>query len=345
MVLEKIKEGDLIDLPTLGKVLDEMINRGVRGFSVDGLFSDFFWDFKKKEKILEAPIKVLETETKGEEFAYRLKAEFPEELRGEDQEILKSRIRDAFLRCGVCKHGNLPEIMEKLRAHDDVILSPDTNIILDCVISSVMWDEIRSAELPNWVLIAVPKLVMAEIEAKAYRKITKFRHPRLGWPPYDGRVGQRGLQEILKIDTDVTLRGLSIMTIGKLPEVYDTIKSEGGPRMDSEIRTQFRDFLRTIDFHKGCFFLTQDRVNAMMAGAEGLNGLYLQKPGWGDIVQGTIRGTFPHILYELALTFGEITVNGVGEFNPSFSLSIFWPAKHVQHWEESRAKVTSLKGV
>lgn len=334
MALEKIKEGDSVRPSFLRKILENMCFRGVRNFSVNGSLLE--WGLEKF-------MSVLKVEREGREFKYHVRVDFPEDLGGEVKEKLRGGIRDAFLRSGACKHGNLQDVIGRLRNYDDVILAPDTNIILDCVISSVLLKEIYSAELPNWLLIAIPKITMDEVERKAYQKIEDLKHPRCGWPTYDGRIGQRGLQEILELDTNVTLRGLSIITVGKLPENYDAIIKDKGRRIDSEIRAQFGDFLKSINFHKGSFFLTQDRVNAMMARTEGIEGLYLQKPEWNDIVKGeSIKGSFESVLYDLALTFGELEIIGTGEINSSLRLSIFWPEKHVSDWEKSRIKITRL---
>lgn len=319
-----------MDPLSLDPILSRMADYGV--FSFEGLLLD--WGLDKY-------MKVLEMERKNDKFACCLRAEIPDDLEEEDKEKLKGIVRDALLRCGWYKHGNLNRVMEKLRAYDDIIAALDTNVILDCIITSIMLDEIYAFKLPNWLLFTVPKLVMAEIERKASQKFSG-KHPRRGWPTYAGRIGRRGLQEILQLDTNIDYRGLSIMTIGRIPEIYDQLVKDER-RMDSEIRTQFRDFLKNIDFHKGTFFLTQDRTNAMMARAEGLEGLYLQKPEWSDIVgKKMIQERLSQMLYELTVTFGEVRVSSAGGH---FDLSIFWSGKHVLDWEKSRVKIIDLKGI
>jgi hypothetical protein len=334
--LEEIKSGDLINPSKLEEMLKEMVDRGVQSFSVEGSLLDW------KD---EGYMKVLEVKKENEKFVSYLQVEVPEN-RLKEKEKIEGRIRDAFLRSGLCKHATLPRVMEKLGAYDDVIIAPDTNVILDCVITSILWDEIKKG-FPYWELVAIPKIVMAEIENKANMKIGEGGHPRYGWPTYEGRIGRRALQEILDLDTNLTelRRGLSIMTIGRLPQIYDELRRSGENwRMDSEIRTQIRDFIKSIDFHKGVFFLTQDRVNAMMSRAEGIEGLYLQKPDLEEVKETEMSlRHFSRLLYELTLPFGEIRVSGMGEFRPSFNLSIFWFGKHVVDWEESRVKITNLK--
>ena len=190
---------------------------------------------------------------------------------------------------------------------------------------------------PNWILIAIPKLVVNEIERKAIRKYRFGKFPeRAGWPNYDGRIGQRALQEILDLDTNINHRGVSIMTVGQMPSNFNSFKDDP-IRWDSEIRSQFRDFISRISFHKGAFFVTQDRVNAMMARAEGLQSLFLQKPEYDDLIKKHLTNTdVARVLYEIAVSFGEIKVEGLGKF------SVFWPGKHVDDWERSRVMITEL---
>lgn len=335
-VLGEIKSGDLVDPSRLENMMREMFDRGVQTLSTEGSLAD--WE-------TEEYMKVMEVKKEIEKLIGLPHVKVPEKFRKEKDKI-EGRIRDAFLRAGLCKHGNLSEVMDKLKTYDDVIIAPDTNVLMDCTITSILWDEIQREELPNWILVTVPKIVTAEIERRATTgKVEKKGHPRDGWPSYEGRIARRALQEILDLDQNVKRKGISIMTIGKLPENYDQIKNTSW-RVDSEIRAQFRDFLRNIDFHKGAFFLTQDRVNAMMAKAEGVEGLYLQKPLFEEITNVQMDlGGFSRLLYELAVIFGEVRISGRGKINPSFDLSIFWPGKHVSHWEKFVIKITRPEGV
>ncbi|MGQ9507428.1 MAG: PIN domain-containing protein [Candidatus Bathycorpusculaceae bacterium] len=253
-------------------------------------------------------------------------------------------IRDALLRSGLCEHGNLErDVMRFIKSYDDIILAPDTNVLLNCIITAILLPKIKEKineepkGCPNWILIAIPKLVINEIENQAVRRYHPREFPaRAGWPDYNGRIGQRGLQEILELDTSINHRGVSIMTIGELPSNFDSLRSDP-IRRDSEIRSQVREFISRISFHKGIFFITQDRVNAMMARAEGLQSLFLQKPEYNDLVgKHLINTDVAHVLYEVTVSFGEIKVEGLGRF------SVFWPEKHVDDWEKSRLMITEV---
>lgn len=246
-------------------------------------------------------------------------------------------IRSALLRSGWIEHGNMDHVCSYIINFDDVILCPDTNVLLDCVLSAILLPRLEAYEEPNWILITVPKVVMAEIERWASSKY-QHGHPLAGFPTRQGRIGQRGLQEILALDTsrEPKYRGLSIMTVGDLPADYTRMAGDS-VRKDSTIRRQFRDFLRSITFHKGSFLLSQDRVCVMMARAEGLQALYLQKPNWEDISQAPLPqpSGVPiwRLLYEICVSFGQIVVRRGAE---TIRLSISWPGKHVSDWEEAK---------
>ena len=129
------------------------------------------------------------------------------------------------------------------------------------------------------------------------------------------------------------------MTIGEIPSAYDSFKNDP-TRWDSEIRVQIRNFISNMNFHKGTFFLTQDRLNAMMAKAEGLHALFLQKPLYEELNDKEIKTkNVGRLLYEIIVTFGEVEIKNLAR------LSVFWPEKHVTDWEKSRVAVKRVKDV
>lgn len=354
----KLKQGELLESPRLGQIAMEYLD-AFRRFSVRAQLLDFYLTDKN--------LHILDIEKAGEKFGYYLpksseidssvheiQPEIEEKMKTvkgkhfkidsiKIRETIKSQLRDAFLRCGLCRHKNLDQdVMRYIKNYDDIILAPDTNIFLNCVITSILLPRIEekiNEEIkgcPNWILIAIPKLVMNEMERKAVEKFD-FNFPeRVGWPTYNGRIGQRALQDILEIDKNVEHRGISLMTIGKLPISYEPFRHDP-TRWDSEIRTQVGDFISSISFHKGIFFITQDRVSAMMAGAEGLQSLYMQKPEYDELNEGELRNKdIARVLYEMLVAFGELKIEGLGKF------SIFWPEKHVTHWERSMVGVAEV---
>jgi len=296
----------------------------------EGIFTYHIPKFSEIEAFIQdVHLKVPGRDKKFDPFEIRMKIE--------------NWIRDALLRCGLCECSNLhEEVMRFIKNYDDVIFAPDTNILLDCIFTSILLPKIEEEMdeepkgCPNWILIAVPKLVMTEIERKAVQKFRYKQFPeRAGWPRYEGRIGQRALQEILVLDTDLTRRGVSIMTIGEIPPTYDSFKDDH-TRWNSEIRVQIRNFISNINFHKGIFFLTQDRVDAMMARAEGLQSLFLQKPVYEELIDKELKNkNVARVLYELIVAFGEVEIEKLAR------LSIFWPEKHVTDWEKSKVAVTA----
>ncbi|KXB07694.1 hypothetical protein AKJ51_00265 [candidate division MSBL1 archaeon SCGC-AAA382A20] len=78
----------------------------------------------------------------------------------------------------------------------------------------------------------------------------------------------------MSLDKKLNRPSMSIMTIEKM-EGPETVKGSIKCWKDSEIKSQFREFLRNISFHKGTYFLSQDGENVIMSGGEGFEGLYL----------------------------------------------------------------------
>lgn len=346
----EIRKGELLSFFQFEQLITEHLNAS-ESVSIRAPLLDYqieeCMEVLKVEKVEEGTFTYSVPESSEiESFVQRNLSETP--FKGKRFDPLEMRInvenwiRDALLRCGLCEHGNLNEAMRFIKNYDDVIFAPDTNILFDCVFTSVLLPEIEREMdkepkgCPNWILITIPKLVMNEIERKAVQRFSYKHYPeKAGWPNYAGRIGQRALQEILSLDTDVTRRGLSIMTIGEIPPTYDSFKNDP-TRWNSEIRVQIRDFISNISFHKGIFFLTQDRVDAMMARAEGLQSLFLQKPVYEELKSKELKNNdVARVLYEITVTFGEIEIEKLAR------LSIFWPEKHVSDWEKSKVIVTT----
>lgn len=346
--MAELKEGQLLDKLHLKKIIEECIEK-TGDISIKVPLIDFF--------TIDDYITILTIEKTKWEYHFHLTPislddpaiqKASDGRKKQDSRLLKKKIeswiRDAFLRSGVIKHENLDEgVMCFIKNYDDVIISPDTNILMDCTVTTIILPEIERKidehrrGCPNWLLFAVPKLVMTELERDSTRKFTHEEFPeKVGWPKYEGRMTRRALQEILEIDTNVDLKGVSIMTVGNIPHNYDLYKNDHA-RLDSEIRNQVRDFISQINFHKGIFFLTQDRVCSMMARAEGLQSLFLQKPEYKELIHLDLKSkNIERVLYELIVTFGEIIIDRLGAFG------IYWPGKQVIDWEKSRVVISSL---
>lgn len=268
-----------------------------------------------------------------------------EKLRGKDRpkekfSISKDCIRSALLRSGWKRHTNVDLVCSQLIRQDDVILCADTNLLFDCVFSSILLPELEKHENPNWILIVIPKVGMAEIEEWASGKSSRFGS---GYPKWRSRVAHRALEEILALDTskDPVYKGLSIITAGELPPNYRSVAGDSVLK-DSAIRKQFRDFLQAIAFHKTSFLVSEDKVNIMMARAEGLPGLYLQKPEWKEIESESILeekddvARLWRLIYELSVAFGRLRIQTASN---TLDLDISWPGKRVIDWEGSKVFV------
>ena len=296
-----------------------------------------------------------------------------------DDKDLYYGLRDALYRAGMLLPANWKEITQILSNYDDVILGIDTNILLNASISEHLipilhlYNPIDYAHTPNWLLFIIPSTVMYELEEFAnirdeFGKIRRF-----------GRRGFRALQEIIEINESYDLSGISIVIVGETDPVLESRAEIQGLRqdlraflkgMDSSkdihfspksssgdiiIRDQFKNFLRKIDFHKGVYFLTSDKSNAALADAEGLHSLYMKLPaeefkkdkdkryeevkisGEPSVKIGVPVGK---LLYELAVEFGQITV----EFNhTSVNLEVDMYGEKIDHWIHRRLKINKYE--
>lgn len=335
-LFKQVTENDLLEPNMAEQLLGELVNEENGLFSIHGSLLDHRIDESSR---------ICNVKCVGDKYEYDLNFGWSEDLDVNHREQKERRVRDSFLRSGIVSPINLDHVMSKLRQVDDVVIGIDTNILLECTFSAHLLEEIYRERFPNWILIAVPKLVMAEIENKANEQISGGNHPRVGWPSYDGRIGNRALQELMTLDTkDPDRPGLALMTVGDLDESTANIAQKGNWLLDSEIRQQFHAFLSEISFHKGTYFLSQDRVNVMMSGTEGAEGLYLQKPGPEQVDTGTIAvDELTQLIYELSVQFGTIELEQVGGSDVSLEFSIFWPGKQVSDWRRSRLRLESIE--
>lgn len=332
----QLDEKSLLEPNMQERLLEELVAESEGLFTINGTLADYRID---------EPGQIATIRRTGDQYELDLDFSWPEKFDQDKSNQEKRRVRDSLMRAGLARPVNLDHVMSKLRQIDDVIIGIDTNVMLDCIFSAHLLDEIYREKYPNWILIAVPKLVMAEIENKANSKFSGGNHPRIGWPDYQGRIGNRSLQELLTLDSkDQDRPGLSLLTVGDLDNNMADIAQQENWLLDSEIRTQFHEFLSEISFHKGTYFLSQDRVNVMMSGTEGAEGLYLQKP---DIDELTIDRLsieeFGQLVYELCVQFGEVELKQVGEEDITIRLSIFWPGKQVSDWRQSRLRLEQLE--
>jgi hypothetical protein len=330
----ELEKNARIDISELDRIIANEFSSQAATHTVSGSLLDYMIDKHGS---------VLTYNVTDDGVEYEIDLDWPEEFPEDKEATERSRLKDSFLRAGIASHPNLDQVMERLREQDDVIIGIDSNVLWDCTLTSYLLDEIYAETFPNWILIAVPRLVMAETENAANSKINSGRHQREGWPSYKGRIGHRALQEAMEIRKENPDRpGLAMMSVGEMSSDGGDINRDNW-RIDALIRNQFQTFLDDINFHKGTFFLSQDRVNVMMSGTEGAQGLYLQKPELQSFKTGTTSlNKITDLLFELSLQFGEVTIknNATGT---AMTVEVFWPGKQVSDWREGRLNIASLQ--
>lgn len=278
------------------------------------------------------------------------------------------QLNSSLIRSGVLQPEHWKAVGKKISEHDDIIIGLDTNVLYNCTISEhivplmALVQTENYVNRPNWIMLVVPGMVMQELEATANNRNEG------GELSFTGRIAYRALQEIMELKRNTDIQGLTLVISGKsdpvssLKEDLKAIiagindsknsnrpipKSSAG---DASIRSQFKDFVQKIDFHKGTYFLTSDKSCAAMAMAESLDPVYLKLPPYQAL--GGKNGAIPSfflnsdndepdlvfdvpigsILYELAVSFGEIVL-GFGEENTkSITLSCDRKGESLHRW-------------
>lgn len=303
---------------------------------------------------------------------------------------LERQLEEALYRCGLLMPANWRTLAERLSRHDDVILGLDTNVLSNCNISEHILPLLSILGLrdylhtPNWMLMAVPRAVLYELEAAANERDSR------GMLTFIGRMGYRGLQEINKLSQGMDLLGVSLLVTGQANLLMDVrveveglrkelsqfggdVLEENGSTSrssyrrlssgDNIIREQFKQFLRQGDFSQHSHFLTGDKTNKALALAEGLGPLYVKSPAdyfrsnnslTGFSVrcidaQGQREYVNFHVplgraLYEMAVHASSITVQA-GKH--SFNLQCDTKGENLNHWLHKRliADWNSMKKV
>lgn len=212
---------------------------------------------------------------------------------------------------------------------DDVIFGLDTNLFYTCAMTPCVLDELLKIpsgdfiDSPDWVTLVLSKVGMGEIENRAGHSRSRS----------DQRQCLRAIQEIMILNRSKDLEGVSMFLNGLIPPEIDFTKGETNTTRDSTIREHFRLFLKNLDFHKGSYFPTQDFNNAILAEAEGLNSMYIKKPGLREThfeLFTDEKINVSEVLYELAVSFQPLNVSADG-----LRLVILsnWQGKTLEDWE------------
>ena len=143
--------------------------------------------------------------------------------------------------------------------YDDVLLGLDTNILYNCSISEHLIPFLslinpkEFVHTPNWILLVITSAVMHELEEASnirdkYGKLQK-----------QGRIGYRALQEIMELNQNKGIAGLSIMIVGQFDPVLDTRVELQGLRLDLE-RERIKDIKNRHKEEKTENITTSDKI-------------------------------------------------------------------------------------
>jgi hypothetical protein len=275
---------------------------------------------------------------KREESSYVCKIVHPTKAANEQANKTNEQTSESILaslyRAGLVLSPVWKDVAVQLSHYDDAILGLDTNILSEAVISEHVLSSLYLVTAdpyiyrPKWIFIIIPSAVVHELEQGA-----NIRN-EFGLLRWAGRRSFRALQEILDLDRNADLSGISLMIVGETDPILDArtelralrrdmirsnrgyVKASSG---DMIIRTQYESFLRQISFHKGVFFLTADKSNSALADVEGLHSIYYRRPGIDSTKEirepeircesaKSLRKQIPvgKLIYELAVEFGTI---------------------------------------
>lgn len=151
---------------------------------------------------------------------------------GTSKKQVRKRVGDALCRCGYLWPSNWKEIAEKLSDFDDVILGVDTNILYRCTVSEHLLPALSLinpkgyAPTPNWILFVIPSGVIHELEEAA-----NLRDGR-GLLIHGGRMGFRALQEVIQLNQNIDMPGISLLVVGEADPALDTRVELQGLRGD-----------------------------------------------------------------------------------------------------------------
>ena len=271
------------------------------------------------------------------------------QLQGLLDSELKSKFWGSLIRSGVTS-PDLTKLGEELSQSDDVIVGLDTNILYSCLITNSILSSFVGKpskdflDTPNWITLVFSKVGLWEIENKANtggKTGTKK-------DTFDKRLALRALQELMIIHRSADLEGVSIFLTGDVPPEFGFAKDGKNEIVDSAIRRQFKEFLKSIDFHKGAFFLTQDRTSSILGEAEGLRSVLIEKPDYSKeiLLHNQDKINISEVLYELAVSFNPLEIKCVDENGENifiFTLSSNWIGKDLKNWEDWELEINIIK--
>ncbi len=238
----------------------------------------------------------------------------------------KSVLVNALIRAALLR-PRLEKVSKVISHWDDVILGLDTNLFYTCLVTSSLLNAVMRIpsgdfiDSPDWLTLVVSKVAMNEIENRANHS-DKALHRR---------ESLRAIQEIMILHMSKDLEGVSLFLTGQIPPEIDFSRKETASIRDSTIREHFRQFLKSLDFYKGAYFLTQDFNNSVLAEAEGLNSIYIRKPKLEvEYDLASLGVNISEVVYELAVAFDPLFLQTE---NMKMIVHSDWEGKNLQDWE------------
>jgi len=270
---------------------------------------------------------------------------------------LQSYVESGLMRMGILQSDEYGELARDMCQYDDIIVAVDTNMFYKGQVTSALLDSFvgiaRSDYLdtPNWIMIVASTISIGEIEHKANRKpsgtgdTVSFR---------ERREACRGLQEFIEIGSCVDLEGVSLLLTGETPPEFNFSRKGEEIIRDETMRHHVKNFFKSIDFHKGTYFLTQDKICEMFAKAEGLHAFYLPRKclksddfpySLSSIEKAGDIHNVSELVYELGVELPlEIVCHGDGLDSCRFIIETDWAEKSVEDWENRRLRLTVGSG-
>lgn len=284
-------------------------------------------------------------------------------------------VANALVRAGVVTPRNWFQVSDKISQFDDVVICADTNVFYNAAITANLLrsfslvQPIPYKDTPNWVLLVVSANLLFELERNANIRIRKdpgdpdaADTATTGHLKSESRNSYRALQEILELQHQSDITGLSLVVSGEA-EFHEQSPSSGRNTFsDSIIRKQFRQFLKGLNMNHNAFFLTGDKTSHSIALTEGLRSIYLEydfnlPDGFGveslsDYLAAHPKmGKAPYrtwfsptnigsVMYELAVSLGEMEI-AIGRSGKKLILGCDKRGSSFQFWV--KRKLFALK--
>ena len=296
---------------------------------------------------------------RGKNIAY-IPPSHPCSVQGTQQKCqdIDSSVEVSLMRMGLLPFPELEGLAKDMCRFDDVLIGLDTTCFYHGVTTAALLDSLVGVacypylDTPNWITLIASVISTGEIEHKATNcgdkdyfenKDTQEMHNR--------RKAYRALQEFMEISTCADLEGVSMLLTGEISP--DINFSKGSTVRDELIRKQIKNFLGNLGFHKGTYFLTEDRACAMFARAGGLNAVRLTRGKYTSSVELTCLHpssngeerdihNVSELVYELGIEFPlKITCKGkdCSLDDLSFIVKTDWWGKKLEEWENRKLMV------